>query len=244
MSLGEALDRVGTLYRKEGRAKVDAKSAVAAWGYGSLNGASLRVLSALRQYGLVEGGNEDVKVSERSLTILLEPETSPEYAEALNASLMAPALFREIMAEYGNDLPSDPALISYLVRKQGFGEQAAKALIESFRESVELVRERTASYNGLMAEHNARSVRPTEEPAITLPAREIEPAKSAGARTFTYTLSGDTVVTVSITGRFPSPKNVGRLLRWLDILKEEIEEAAAEAAEEAATALADVSILP
>jgi hypothetical protein len=235
MSLGEAIERLGVLYKREGRAKVDAATAVSAWGYGSLNGASLRVLSALRQYGLLDGGNDDVRVSELGLTVLLEPETSPEYTDALNAALVAPALFREMLTEYGNDLPSDPALVSYLVRKQEFGEQAARALIDNFRASVEYLRQRTASYHTEKTTSNAIDIRRDEEPANVIQIKELDKKSLTSERIFTHNIAGATVVEVRISGRLPNTRNVRRLLNWLDVVKDEIQ-AAAEEAEEAEVA--------
>jgi hypothetical protein len=146
LNLADAIDRARVLYKKEGRAKASADVVVSAWGYRSLNGASLRVLSALRQYGLLEGGNEDTRLSERALTLILEPENTEAYSSALVAAFESPALFQEIVAEFKKDLPSDAALISYLVRRQNFNEGAARTLIQSLRASSKHVDAMRALY--------------------------------------------------------------------------------------------------
>jgi hypothetical protein len=189
MSLGEAIERAGILYKREGRAKVDAASAVAAWGYGSLNGASLRVVSALRQYGLLEGSNEELRLSESGLTLLLEPPSSSEYSAALQAALTAPSLYREVLDEYTDGLPSDPAMISYLVRKQGLGEAAAKSVLESFRKSLELIDDHDKQY---LAPQVSSNVSANERQAIkpnSLEVKELEQSKPGINLNFAWPLS-------------------------------------------------------
>lgn len=244
MSLGEAINRLGILYKQEGRAKFDAASAVRSWGYTSLNGASLRVLSALRQYGLLDGNNEELRISGRGLTILLEPETSPEYTQALEEALHAPALFQDLLDEYADGLPSDGAIISYLVRKQEFGEASAKALIGSFRESVELVREKNASYTAPQETSNAIAVRPTEETAKVLSVNKLNAVKPSTTLEYSFGLSKNTAVLLTVTGHMPTPQQVQNLSRWLEVVKLQIEQAVEEAARDEAEASSDYVVSP
>lgn len=222
LSLGEALQRARELYKKEGRARVPAPVLVGAWGYNSLNGASLRVLSALRQYGLLEGSNEETRLSPRALTLILEPEDSPDYDEALHGALAEPALFQDIIQEYGDDVPSDGALMSYLVRKQDFSEGGARTLIGSFRESVELVRSRSASYTPAKTETNAIEHRPATPPVAQHNAlQDIVLQKDMGAvvREFVWPLSGNTAVTVRIALGDPAAEDVDEISQVLDLAK-------------------------
>jgi hypothetical protein len=233
MSLGEAIERASALYKREGRAKVDATSAVAAWGYSSLNGASLRVLSALRQYGLLEGSNEDIRLSEHALTLLLEPQTSVDYATALRAAVTAPTLYQAILAEYPDGLPSDAAMVSYLVRKQGLGEAAAKSVLDSFRQSIELVESRGASY---IVTEDVTNVSP--------PQRSLEQAKpmhpNALAQqignvsfTTTLTLSPNSSLELRITGAFPTDGELEYLPQFLDLARLQLLKAVAKATADA-----------
>ncbi len=222
LSLGEAIERARTLYKQEGRAAAPADVVVRAWGYNSLNGASLRVLSALRQYGLLEGSNDGMKLSGRALTILLEPETHPDYAEALHEALQAPALFQDIVQEYATDLPSDPALISYLVRKQNFGEAAARTLIAAFRESAELVRNKTTGYITDDEAVNALTTSPSNMPVKPLLQRELEPRAVRPTREFTFPLSDDTVIALGITGPMPTKDDMEAITDWLKLVERQI----------------------
>ncbi|MBA2669079.1 MAG: hypothetical protein H0U67_01755 [Gemmatimonadetes bacterium] len=143
LSLREAVERTRQFYDVERSARVSPEDAVQTWGYRSLNGASQRVLSAVRQYGLLEDVQGDVKISPRALTILLDEEHTDDYQQALKAAAREPAVFAEILDEHEDGLPSDTALVSYLVRKREFTEDAARKINAALRDTLEYVRERT-----------------------------------------------------------------------------------------------------
>src|SRR5688572_24096512 len=129
-SLVEALDKAKRLYAEEKRAAVPNDIAVKAWGYGGLNGASLRTLGAMKQYSLLDSpAARTVRLSPTALTILLEPEDSQERVSALREAAFSPPMFGEIRQQYPDDLPSDGALVSWLVRSHDFNEDAARGLI-------------------------------------------------------------------------------------------------------------------
>ncbi len=222
LSLGQAIERARALYKQEGRAAAPADVVVSAWGYNSLNGASLRVLSALRQYGLLEGSSDQTRLAPRALTLLLEPESHPEFAEALTEALQAPALFQGIVQEYGVDLPSDPALISYLVRKQNFGDAAAKTLIGAFRESVELVKAKGAGYIAPVLSHNALQTYPDNVSPKPMTSIELASQISKATREFTFPVTDDTVITLSIRGPLPSGDDIDAVTDWLEVVQRQI----------------------
>ena len=147
IGLKEALRRAQELYSQEGKAMTTPEVAVTAWDYTSLNGTSLRVLSALRQYGLLADSGDQTKLSDRALTIESEPDGSAERAEAILAAAMEPTIFREIRDEYVDGLPSDATIRSYLVRKQGLQKGPSDKAIRAFRETDELVREVQSGYS-------------------------------------------------------------------------------------------------
>jgi hypothetical protein len=138
--LPEALDKIRRLYDRDGRAAIHADAAVQAWGYSTLNGASLRTLGAVKQYGLLDSpATKTVKLSHDALTILLEEEDSPERREALLRAANSPAMFQEIREQYPDGLPSDQAVTSWLIRNHEFNGKAAEGLIAAYRDTWSLV---------------------------------------------------------------------------------------------------------
>lgn len=137
--LKEAIAKVEKLYEKEGKSRTDPTTAVKAWDFGSLNGASLRVLGALRQYGLVEDVQDDLKVSDAAITIIHGEEL--DRLSALRAAAKQPRIFSELLQEYGADLPSDESLKARLLTKMNFGSpEAAQQCIQAFRETIEVAK--------------------------------------------------------------------------------------------------------
>ncbi len=222
ISLPAAIERARQLYGQEGRARAAASVVVTAWGYNSLNGASLRVLSALRQYGLLEGGNDDSKLSERALTLLLEPKGSADYGRALRDAFDGPALFQELMQEYQNEIPSDAAINSYLVRKQNFTEDAAKTLIAAFRESLELVRSGGAEYTGALSGSDAEINRDNGIEHKRSNTNALSLKKAPFELSFAWPISENTSLKMTVSGELPSDDDVTLLSQVLDLAKQQI----------------------
>ena len=135
-----------------------------AWGFKTLHGSSLRIVSALRQYGLLSDTGDQTKLSDRALLILLEPEGSAERQNALRAAAAEPAIFQEIEEHYDSNLPGDEALRSYLVRKLNLKEGPADKLIASLRETRELVNGRGRSYSTSVEPTNGAPVKVAPQP--------------------------------------------------------------------------------
>ncbi|HTY07346.1 MAG TPA: hypothetical protein VMC86_12575 [Gemmatimonadales bacterium] len=224
ISLSEAVEKARKLYDQENKAPTDQRVAVKAWGYSSLNGRSLRMLAALRQYGLLTDVGDRVKVSDDALAILLEPMDSPERIDTIRRAATAPAIFSELNAEYGDTLPSDDALAAYLVRKKGFQEDGARALIPSYRGTVEFAKQAGAGY-----------IQPQEEDR---PQETKAPIKKVGNRMpgsleYSMSLPGDRTATLLISGPLAGDKELKLLNRWLDLTKELLADAVQAKDEEA-----------
>jgi hypothetical protein len=105
-------------------------------GFGGVNGASLGAISAAAKYGLLDYTDNQYRVTERMLAIL-HPNTPTEKIEAIAAAARSPELFVEIFDSFPGAPPSDENLRSYLIRR-GFSQSALGAVIQSFRETMEL----------------------------------------------------------------------------------------------------------
>ena len=138
ISLAEALPRIQAIYDKERTHAADADVVARDLGYGSLNGASRGIISALRKFGLLAEEGEQVKVSNDALDILLHSRGRPERTSALERAAFTPALFSELRGQFGRSLPSDENMRAYLI-KRGFNPNTVTNVIRSYRDTVELV---------------------------------------------------------------------------------------------------------
>ncbi len=138
LSLGEAIARVRTIYEKQHTHPATREVLAKLLGYGGLNGASGTVVSALSKYGLLEGRNEQLRVSGLALDLILHRRGDPEYADALQTAAFMPALFRELRDQYPGRLPSEHSLRANLVKK-GFNPKAVDDAIRNYRDTIEFV---------------------------------------------------------------------------------------------------------
>lgn len=153
VSLPEAIERARKVYEKEHTHKAPPEVVAKALGYSGLNGASLSLISALKKYGLLEEVGKDLKVSHQGLTILVDPKDSVERAKLIRQAAFAPALFSELQGQYGESVPSDENLRSYLL-KRGFAQSAVDFPIRAYRETIALVSDLPKEDNASVPECN------------------------------------------------------------------------------------------
>lgn len=165
ISLRDAIERVEKLYKKE-RTHTTTREAIAeGLGYTSLNGASMGLISTLRQYGLLVEEPDGIRVSQAAVALVMLPKSDPERIEALREVAFAPRLFSEFYEEYGDILPSDVSL-RYALIKKGFSEKAANEAIRAYRDTLELVSEEAPEYTVAGVEDQQTVEPPMEQSTV------------------------------------------------------------------------------
>lgn len=195
IGLSEALDRVRMVYEADHQNKIPKHVVAEHMGYGSLNGKSLGVISAVSKFGLLEGRADEMWVSDRALTILAHAPGSPERARAVREAAREPDLFVELDAQFPGKA-SDSAIRSYLLTKRKFLPEAADKLIRSYRDTRELVERESDPYDspevttgdveesGMKA---ASSIQQSSQPPLGPPPS----APKEGSAPYTVQLTGD-----------------------------------------------------
>ncbi len=139
MSLDEAMNRVGKLYRAEGRHAAPIEVALKHIGYSSKNGAALTAIASLGYWGLVERPADGMIAVSK---VFEEYEFNPD-AKAKDAILVSllrtPTLFADMLDRYGDRLPSD-GTIKFDLIKQGFHPPSAANIVVVLKKSVEYSR--------------------------------------------------------------------------------------------------------
>jgi len=223
LGLRDSIAKARDLYNGNGKAAVAKDVAVKSWGYNGLNGASLRVLGALNQYGLLDiPESKTVRLSPRALAILLEPDDSQERANAIIEAARTPPVFQEVLDHYPDGLPSDDGLKSYLVRSLNFRDDAASNLIASLRDALDLAesaRKMNTSSHGAQNQKQKGSDQSTSRQGSGV---------TPQGQTFAYSLPEGVVANVTITGKPVTQQGVKVLRDFLDLVKQSIEVATAE----------------
>lgn len=173
--LGEAIERVRKVHKAEQHLPAAREVIVRDLGYGGLNGASLKVLSALIKYGLLEEVGDKLKVSERAMDILFAPDPASK-ATAIREAAFSPSLFADFQSEWDGSIPSDENIRHYLL-KRNFAHSAIDGVISTFRETMELVTPESGVYpdpdqgpKGRSNQEVNQMQQPTPQPQANKPA--------------------------------------------------------------------------
>lgn len=130
----EAIEKGRLVYAKE-HTHPAAKDVVAqSLGYSGINGRSLSMIGALRQYGILEGSGDALQITDDAVTYF-ELDNGDKRNEALSRMLFHPPFFAQIHEEFGDLLPSESNLKYYLI-KNGFLPKAAADVIHVYHENI------------------------------------------------------------------------------------------------------------
>ena len=127
----EAAQKGRSVYQKEHTHAAPKEVVATDLGYGGLNGRSLTIIGALRQYGILEASGEGLRVSEDAVTYFELIEGS-EWEEAVRRMVYHPPLFDSLRVQFGDALPSEATLKHHLI-KQGFLPRAAEEVLDVYR---------------------------------------------------------------------------------------------------------------
>jgi hypothetical protein len=152
INLKEAVQKVEAIYKQDKRNATSADVLLGHLGYKQAHGSSRRVLSALRQYGLLEERSGGLyRVSDLAYRIIHTPVETIEQKALLIEAAQKPILFFEILSIYEADLPSDPTLKSYLILNKGFNPSGADLFIRVLKETVEYANLTPEDFSGSTA---------------------------------------------------------------------------------------------
>jgi hypothetical protein len=168
LSLPEAIARVTNLYRELHTHGAPREDIAKAMGFNTLNGASATAISALNKYGLLEGGGDKLKVSDRALRIL-HPHSPEEKAEALREAAREPQLFNELAERFPGGVHNEGLVRNYLIRA-GFAPSAVPAVIKAYRETSEMADREGSGHDSLHEQPQENAAMPvTQNTGSALP---------------------------------------------------------------------------
>lgn len=145
VALDKAIEMARKVWDSQRKQEAHIDATMRALGYTSQSGASLRAISVLRQYGLIqqsgEGKAQRIKLTETAQDLILLPDTDDRKAKALKAAALAPAINLALWELYGAHLPADQQIIGpYLERDRGYHTEAAVDVIANYRISFALAK--------------------------------------------------------------------------------------------------------
>lgn len=137
IGLPEAIDRVRKLHERQHQTPEEREVVAQHLGYGGLNGKSLKIVSALTKYGLLEKTQDGrLRVTDRAIDIIAPEDGVP--SQAICDAAFSPDLFSDIRERWPDHSPTDESLRAYLIRRQ-FAQSAISDVIHNYRETSDLV---------------------------------------------------------------------------------------------------------
>ena len=136
--LERCIELVRNIYSHAHRAALDSKTLIEIAGYSPKSGSGLAALSALKQFQLLEGRDEDVRVTELALK-LLEPLNSKEFSDACKEAALSPPLFAELHSSFSGRPVAASVIRSLAVRNHGFTSTGADRLAKVYLETIKLI---------------------------------------------------------------------------------------------------------
>src|ERR1700683_108438 len=139
IGLREAIERVRRLYESDGKAGAPMEAAFRSIGFGGKNGASLKVMAALRKFDLVQYQAGRAVPTKMALDILVFEDDDERKKAAKRTAALSPDIYRELVESYreAGRLPSDTSLKSELIADAGFNRNSVDAFLKDFRDTLE-----------------------------------------------------------------------------------------------------------
>jgi hypothetical protein len=209
ITFADAIEKGRKVYAKE-HTHPSARLVVAGdLGYSGMNGRSLTQIGALRQYGILEGSGDALRVSADAIAYF-ELDDGAEKEEATRRMVFSPPLFAELRKDFKGALPSEANLKHTLIKK-GFLPKAAEDVIEVYKANVALVGGEESGYSGGQTD-------PEETPAMnTATQTPIRPAQPvAGLQTYAFALSPNARAELSLRGEV-TPTDLALLRAHIDL---------------------------
>jgi hypothetical protein len=229
IGLREALAKAASVYKADLRHRIPKELVAEHMGYGSLNGASLGIISAVSKYGLLDGNRDAMWITPRAVDILEREPGDPERIAAVQAAASEPELFRAIDEQFPGGKASDSAIRSFLITKREFLPDSAVKVIRAYRETRELVDAESGGYDSGLSEPESEPMQAVinAAPAAPPPAVAAAPSPIALAPAASLVaqegerewirgpLSRGTSYRLVVSGDM-GPREIGKLIKLLE----------------------------
>ena len=195
ISLRAAVGKAETIYKADGTASTTRDGVLAHLGYDKPHSLALKMLSALKKFGLLSQTDERYKLSQRALDIVAREEGDSVRAEALRDAALSPAIYLDLIKEHAaaGRLPSDSSLSADLKAVKHFNANVVDGFISDLKDSLEFAGLSDLYVlnlgNGGDGEHPARhplgesppAAKPMKAPALAEKPKVFQPHRTTGA---------------------------------------------------------------
>lgn len=136
VSLKTAVTKIGNWYKVDGVVASPRDAAMKHMGFEKFTGDAGRVLSALKSFGLAQETDGRVKLTPRGVDIVARQEGDPKRVAALRDAATGPQIYKDLLKEYPNGLPSDETLKSELIAGKRFNPKAVGEFVRDLKTTL------------------------------------------------------------------------------------------------------------
>ena len=138
IGLRTAVEKIEALYKADGLAASPRLAALKNMGFERAHGDAMRVLSALKNFGLVTESAGRIKLSQRGIDIIVRQKDDRERMKALREAAASPDVYKRLINQYEESrLPSNQTLKAELIASKKFNPNAIDGFIQGFRDTLD-----------------------------------------------------------------------------------------------------------
>jgi hypothetical protein len=136
VSLKTAVAKISQWFKEDGIVASPRDAALKHMGFEKFTGDAGRLLSALKSFGLVQETEGRIKLTQRGIDIVARPDGDPKRSAALNEAALSPDVYKALLKDYPNGLPSDTTLKSELVAAKKFNPKVVDDFTKDFKATL------------------------------------------------------------------------------------------------------------
>jgi hypothetical protein len=145
IALGDAIEKTKLVFQQDKRAFTTPDAIISHLGF-KKGGSARRVVSALRQYGLLDEESGRYRVSELGFKLIHLSETSEERLRLVREAALNPPIIYRVIEHFQGELPSDTTLKEHLILTEKFNPDSVDLFIGVLRETLTLVKQLGMEY--------------------------------------------------------------------------------------------------
>ena len=213
IGLPAAIERIEKLHQLQHQTPEEREVVAQHLGYSGLNGKSLKVMSALMKFGLLERVQDGrLRITDLAINIVF-PEDE-DRGPAVREAAFSPSLFSEIRKRWPDHVPTDESLRAYLIRRQ-FSQSAIEDVIRNYRQTINLVTQESVEYDSSAQSSEDQEVSPQQTTEVTPTSAPLPTLPSQGPP-FQAGFDGSVLAGAF---RLTTPEEIDTLVRFLEINK-------------------------
>ena len=225
ISLEEAVQKAKILWDNDKNNSIPKHAAFEHLGYKTEGGYGARVISALKQFGLISDTDGDIKLTNEAVDLALHEQQDDIYTETIKKLAIKPVSYEKLYNEYSGNLPSDTTLKAKLIKDENFNAGKVKGFISDFRKTIKFAKLDTSEEINVGDEKTMEQEKIIRTKFPSSPSPRLIPSLNREREIATYTIGRGLTARIIISGvDDTTPKSINKLIKFLQENEEDLPE--------------------